>query len=811
MKKNLLKKICLLSAISVICSGNISAVSAQSEIKDSGISYTETVGTINNPSAGYTQTVWSVCKPGSTPVHNPTGNIVLFFIDIGQFSSGVNEDGVDYDLDETFFSSWRATFENCRENGCMTALRFRYDANGVDNPEPATFEKVIDHIQQIKDSGILEEYKDIIAFVESGFVGKWGEQHGGKYTSVEYKAQLLDAMLDCVPAPIPVTVRTPDIFAKWAGIERKDLADFVSTPGSDASRVGLYDDGYMGSSSDLGTYSNRQIETQWVGNQTISSYFGGEFSGNLEYAQSFDTYLPENSITEMYNTHLSYINGNIFKLYKDFTFSEEYDIKEVKYQPFATSVSLEQSYDHSAYYGKDVFSFIRDHLGYRYVLRKSELSSLVKQGEELSVHFKVENTGFANAVPLQKAELIIEHDGRYMKTQIDIDSNQWRSCTVADEYVTAKLPDNISAGEWNVYLKLSQGNNDIDQMGMRSVRFANDDIWNSVIGANYLGTFTVEENLTHGVDNAFSSDGYSSDVMYDDAGQVVVDGIADSHEWNEEMLLADNGTDKLYMTADDKYLYVMANIPGKAEASVYNLQIYNEETKKQYWIYYTSGGFIYYNNGSYDRAICKWNGDTVEFRIPFEVMDLKPGTELRSVRISLQDSANEWVACGDVKSSSCKVSQNFNIYTALKDIRLEYKTSYEINVLTTLEDASYQWYLDGKEISGANSPEYTIEAVGENTGMYSVKVTSEDGTQKTADICNLLEVVGEPQQNVVLKGDVNLDGVVSVCDIIGLTEYLFGISDIASFENADMNSDGRINILDLCRLEYKFLFDFGLI
>ena len=93
-------------------------------------------------------------------------------------------------------------------------------------------------------------------------------------------------------------------------------------------------------------------------------------------------------------------------------------------------------------------------------------------------------------------------------------------------------------------------------------------------------TFTVEENLTHRVDNAFSSDGYSSDVMYDDAGQVVVDGIADSHEWNEEMLLADNGTDKLYMTADDKYLYVMANIPGKAEASVYNLQIYNEETKK---------------------------------------------------------------------------------------------------------------------------------------------------------------------------------------------------------------------------------------
>ncbi|MBP1566910.1 MAG: DUF4832 domain-containing protein [Oscillospiraceae bacterium] len=806
MKKNLFKKICMpsLVCIATMHTVNFPVISAL-ELKDSGISYTETVETINNPSAGYTQTVWSVCRPGETPVHNPTGNIVLFFIDIGQFSSGINEDGTDYDLDETFFNSWRKTFENCRANGCMTALRFRYDANGIDNPEPATFEKVLEHIQQIKDSNILEEYKDIIAFVESGFVGKWGEQHGGKYTSVEHKAQLLDAMLKCVPAPIPVTVRTPDIFARWANINRKELADYICIPGTDATRVGLYDDGYMGSSSDLGTYSNRQIETQWLGNQTVSSYFGGEFSGNLEFAQSFETYLPENSITEMYNTHLSYINGNIFKLYKDFTFDETYDIKDVKYQPFSSSVSLTPDYDHSAYYGQDVFTFIRDHLGYRYVLRKSELSSDVKQGEDITIDFSVENTGFANAIPAQKAELIIEKDGSYMKVQTDIDSNQWRSCTVAHETITASLPDNISTGEWNAYLKLSQGNNKTDQMGMRSVRFANNGIWNSVIGANYLGTFTVAENKTPGTDNTFSSDGFSSDIMYSDAGQVVVDGLADEREWNEDMLLADNGTDKLYMTSDDKYLYVMAKIPGKAQAAVYNLQIYNEETKKQYWIYYTSGGFIYYNNGSYDRCLCKWNGDTVEFRIPFEVMNLTPGTALRSVRISLQDSANEWVACGDIKSKECTVPENFNIYTAPKDIRLNFGESHTVSVITTLENASYQWYLDKTEIPGATKPEYTITADEKSTGIYSVKITSENRTEKTTDICNLIEVMNIPQQNTTLKGDVNLDGVVNVCDILKLAEYLFNISDISGFENADMNDDGKINIMDLCRLKYRFL------
>ncbi|MDE6798628.1 MAG: DUF4874 domain-containing protein, partial [Ruminococcus sp.] len=243
-----MKKLLSVITVPVMLAGMVSIpVSAEDVIKGREINYTEKVGTINNPAVGYTSTCWANCKPNNTPTYNPTGSVCLFFIDIGAFSSGVNgttaDDGTytagkDYDLDETFFNAWRTTFSNCRKNGCMIALRFRYDANGKDNPEPATFEQVLKHISQIKNSGILEEYKDIIAYVETGFVGKWGEQHGGKYTSVDYKAQVLDAMIDCVPSPIPVTVRTPDIFAKWVGIERKDLADYVAT--GEELRVGLY-------------------------------------------------------------------------------------------------------------------------------------------------------------------------------------------------------------------------------------------------------------------------------------------------------------------------------------------------------------------------------------------------------------------------------------------------------------------------------------------------------------------------------------------------------------------------------------------
>lgn len=779
----------LFTAISVFCTSSAGAASGEvaadiSSLKDSGISYTETVETIQNPGAGYTSCVWAACKPGSTPTYSPTGSLILFLIDIGAFSCGVNgvkaedgtyTDGTDYDLDETFFSSWKQTFENCRKNGCMIALRFRYDALGKSNPEPATFEQILHHIDQIKESGLLEEYKDIIAYVESGFVGAWGEQHSGRFTSTEYKAKLLDAMLKCVPSPIPVTVRTPDTFAKWYGIERSELADFYPEPGSEAARVGMYDDGYMGSNSDLGTYANREAETEWLSHQTLTSYFGGEFSGNLEFAQKYDTYLPENAIPEMYKTHLSYINANIFALYNNYIFGESCDVEGV---------------DNSAYYGQTVRQFIRDHLGYRFVLRKSELSKTVTQGGQLELHFKVENTGFANPIPDQKAELLLERGGRFIRTEVDIDSNKWYSCSIADETLKIKLPDSFPEGEWNAYLKLSVGNNTIDQIGMRSVRFANEGVWNGGIGANYLGTFTVSESASHGTDNFIYQVNTDAPVkadsrMYTVNGHINLDGeISFPQEWTEDMLIAENGENKLYMTADDKYFYIKGTVPGKAESPVYNLRIENAETERSYWTYYMQNGYVYFNNGSYDEIICRWSGDTVEFRVAFgDTMATQPGTKYNKVRIFVQDSAHDWVVVSDVSSGECSVPENFNVFSDLQQIRLAEGDSYPVRIDTLLENASYQWYKNGEEIGGADSEDYTIRAE-DGSGMYSVKVTTASGIEKTVEICNVLDADSEG-----LIGDANVDGEVNLADAVLIMQSLANPAKYSLTEQGMKNAD----------------------
>ena len=749
--------------------------------------FTETTETLLNPGMGYTSTVWYRCKPGDTPVLNPTGALVLMFVDIGAFSSGEN-DSTDLPFDDAFFAGLRGTFANCRRNGCTIALRFRYDDNGTENPEPATFDMLKSHMQQIKDSQLLEDYQDILMYVESGMVGCYGEQWGGKYCSPAQKAELLDLWLDIVPDPIPVTVRTPDIFSTWVGIQRAALADWTSEAGSKASRIGLYDDGYMGSDSDLGTYANREIETAWLGRQTRTSYFGGEFSGNLEFAQKYDTYLPENAVPEMYKTHLSYINSNIFGLYEDYTFGEKYDVPNV---------------DNSAYYGQTVRKFIRDHLGYRFVLRETEVSANAVQGGTVSASFRVENTGFANPIREQKCEMILEKDGCYYRAPAGIDSRAWASCTVTAETLDLELPGGIEPGDWRVYLKLSVGDNTIDQISLRSVQFANPDTYDPALGANYLGTVRVTESKTPNTAPCFRVSGAASggDMLYTFNGLQITDGTASNlSETDTAILRGESQNAKLYVTNDENNLYVRAAFDASADAPVFNLEFTNknvpEGTDSRYWIYYASNGFIYFNHGEPVGCLQKHSDGFVEFQIPLGgVMQLRLGETITGVRFFLQDSANDWALKTDVRAPEYTLTGDFPVYTAKQARTLTAGSPLSLRADAGITDAKWQWLHDGKPIGNAAEAVFSLDKVtAADAGLYSVQITSPAGTVKTVDICMLTVLASD------MRGDVNTDGKISVSDAVLLARILAEDKTAAITEhgknNADANANGELDTGD---------------
>ncbi|MDE6020564.1 MAG: DUF4832 domain-containing protein, partial [Ruminococcus sp.] len=539
MKKIMLKTVAIISSVCII-GGMIPSlpINAEPALKDSGINYKEsTEYDLGQYDSGYTSGIWISAAPGKDWSKSISG-FSLLLIGIGGYSSGMNQSKTDFDLDEAFFTSLENTLKSARLNGTTVGIRLRYDDNGTTNPEPADFDKVLYHIKQLGESGLLYKYEDVITFVETGLVGSWGEQWGGKYTSLEHKAQVLDEFMKITPLSIPLVIRTPNTFRQWL----KDYCNIETAPenmsysiqdkelAAQAARVGLYNDGYMGSDSDLGTYSNRAGETAWI--STTSSY-GGEFSGNDEWRLKYPTWLPENALPEMYYTNLLRINSNIWKTrsvnttYKTREEAEKrlsdigtlynsaglgnynYDgnieqtndgfkasWKWIGYDDFIFDKNLDEklgvSCDNSAFYGVNVWQFMRAHLGYRFVLRKCELSGSADPGEEFQMNFTVENTGFSNAPKDKETEIILKQGDITYTYTTDINAKNWNSGLSKTETLNLILPKTMSGGEWEIYLRISNINEDPAYDTFFCTRFANEQLqFDNTLGANYMGSIMI--------------------------------------------------------------------------------------------------------------------------------------------------------------------------------------------------------------------------------------------------------------------------------------------------------------------------------
>jgi len=525
----------------LICTfSGMPSVSADSAgtLKDSGINYTESTDyTSESFDCGYTSPIWIRTAPGKNWTTSVT-HYSLLLIGIGEYSSGMNSSDTDYDFDSAFFESFEGTLKSARLNNVTVGIRFRYDDNGTTNPEPKDFDRVLHHIAQIGESGLLEEYSDVISFVETGFVGSWGEQWGGKYTDLPHKAQVLDSFLSIVPDPIPVLVRTPNTFRQWlsdyCGVNTtaKDMSYSISDKelASKAKRVGLYNDGYMGSDSDLGTYSDRSGETAWL---SEAPSYGGEFSGSDEWRLKYTTWQPEYALKEMYYTNLLRINGNI---YKTRTVTENYDtqadaqarLDEIKklysdcglsdydysgkitqengkyvaswkwagYDDFIFDENLNKklgvSCDNSAFYGQTVWQFIRSHLGYRFVLRESKITESANPGDSLEVNFSVENTGFSEAPCDKETELLLSDGNTVFTYTTDINASDWKSASLNPVKLSVPLPETLHGGNWNVYLRISNLNDDAKDDTDFCTKFANENLqYDDTLCANYMGSIKI--------------------------------------------------------------------------------------------------------------------------------------------------------------------------------------------------------------------------------------------------------------------------------------------------------------------------------
>ncbi len=264
---------------------------------------------------------------------------------------------------DTILSAWCST-------DYSLLLRFIYDWDGrALEAEPGDISMLLRHMEQA--APVYNQYADHILMLQGLFTGNNGEMHHTNYASPEDMQQLAAKLAETADPSIYLAVRTPYQWRTITGADNyEELSQLPESPY--LHRLGLFNDGMFGTGNDTGTYSRpreEELAFQDVLCQTVPN--GGEAIIDNPYNDL------DNAIADMRLMHVSYLNS--------------------VHDPAVLNKWKETVYTgDDAFYGVTGYDYIRNHLGYRFVLRSSELVRDYIEGR-IFLRVGIENTGFSRS------------------------------------------------------------------------------------------------------------------------------------------------------------------------------------------------------------------------------------------------------------------------------------------------------------------------------------------------------------------------------------------------------------------------------
>jgi hypothetical protein len=297
-------------------------------------------------------------------------------------------------------AAYAARLSEHRDAGRKVLFRPRYDdasTGGVLSPcgvfQADTVARMRAHVDAI--AAMLGDFIDVIAFVEAGYLGRWGEwnhaDHAASTAPVLVDPDARRAFLAYVLAAYAaagvdryVGVRRP-VFAR-------ELVDMDPTV-----RVGLYNDCFMTTSSDFGTYSNfesgnpanfdsSEAARAWAETFTATAPFGGETcptGDGSERWRSCDAMVG--GASEPGTLHMSYLHGG-----------------------YALDAR-------STWEAMGCYDELRRRLGYRFEVEQVVYPPAVAAGQRVDVSIRVRNTGWSRLHNPRSAYVVLRGvDGAYV-------------------------------------------------------------------------------------------------------------------------------------------------------------------------------------------------------------------------------------------------------------------------------------------------------------------------------------------------------------------------------------------------------------
>jgi hypothetical protein len=397
----------------------------------------------------------------------------------------------------------KGDFVAARQAGVKLIPRFAYTqtANPGNCPEgficplygDAPKDMVLQHIAQLKP--LLQDNADVIACMQLGFIGVWGENYYTDYfgdASSNGAGQLFDnnwqdridvlkALLDALPADRMVQVRYPQIKQRLVyGIDALTssaaLTDAEAFSGTYKARIGTHNDCFLSGVGDYGTYDDygnsatpRQSAitplTAYAQQDNKYTAVGGETCD--------DTYSPQNDCenagmaqTVMGGLHYSFLNC----AYNNDVNNDWVD--------------------------GGCMDNIKRNLGYRFVLKSGIYpGAAVKAGMEFTFSLNLKNEGYASPFNERPAKLILRQQagGKEYSFTLAADPRKWYSGDLRVNE-TVLTDAGMPKGKYDLFLYLPDKYSSITARPEYAIRLANANVWEAGTGYNKLSaTITIDQ------------------------------------------------------------------------------------------------------------------------------------------------------------------------------------------------------------------------------------------------------------------------------------------------------------------------------
>jgi len=351
-------------------------------------------------------------------------------------------------LSEAELSLMRSDLQKVRNAGLKCVLSFAYTGQdyvyNTENGEDAPYETIEQHLDQL--GPVFEDNQDVIAFVQAGFIGPWGEWHSSTngLETTYYKTKVLEKMLSVIPKDIMVQVRTPRYKQEIFGTA-EPLSGDLAFGGSNLARVGHYNDCFMASEDDYGTYVNIQAEKEYISQEALYVPTGGETCPPVP-----DDYPTgcTNARTTMRQLRWTYLNLDWYEPTVD------------------------------GWRASGCFDEFQRNLGYRLALKSATIPQIAEKDQEIKVIINLTNAGYAPLYNFKNTSLILKDaiTGEFHEVGLSVDLRDCKPIVQFSVEETLKLTG-IPEGNFNLYLKIADRSENLKGRSAYSVRLANLNTW----------------------------------------------------------------------------------------------------------------------------------------------------------------------------------------------------------------------------------------------------------------------------------------------------------------------------------------------